>query len=180
MPREQSADIDEIDTVILKILASDPRAPYTDIAAELEEEGYEMSGEGIRYRVRKLMDVTTTFFFIDLEQVNGEIVRVAISTTDEQGAKDRAFQEVSQMQFWHVTRGIGTYDIYAVGLTSTIRDMDDLLTSVRELGSVETVDHVVATERNGDIESYLSGFQKQSVESGEDSDEPSATDGGSE
>jgi DNA-binding Lrp family transcriptional regulator len=159
MTDAQDVQIDEIDSVILTILAADPRAPYTDIAAQLEEAGFEMSGEGIRYRVRKLMDVTTTFFFIDLERVSGEIVRVAVDATDEEGAKRRAFEAISGMQFWHVTRGVGTYDVYAVGLASTLRDTDELLTAIRELDSVASVEHIVATERTSSIENYLSGFQ---------------------
>jgi DNA-binding Lrp family transcriptional regulator len=159
MTDTQGVKLDEIDSVILTILASDPRAPYTDIAAKLEEEGYEMSSEGIRYRVRKLMEVTTTFFFIDLERVSGEIVRVAVDATDDEGAKRRTFEAISRMQFWHVTRGVGTYDVYAVGIASTLRDTDELLTDVRELDSVERVRHIVATERSSSIEDYLAAFQ---------------------
>jgi DNA-binding Lrp family transcriptional regulator len=159
MTDTQDVQIDEIDSVILRILAADPRAPYTDIAAQLEQEGFEMSGEGIRYRVRKLMDVTTTFFFIDLEQVSGEIVRVAVDTTNEEGAKRRAFEAISGMRFWHVTRGVGTYDVYAVGLAATLRDTDELLTAIRELDSVESVEHIVATDRTSSIEDYLGGFR---------------------
>ncbi|MFC7192381.1 AsnC family protein [Halocatena marina] len=55
-------NFDDIDSHILKILTSDPRAPYSDIAEELKEAGYKMSSEGIRYRVSKLMEATTAFF----------------------------------------------------------------------------------------------------------------------
>ena len=178
MPSNHDVDIDEIDAVILKILASDPRAPYTDIAQKVEEAGFELSGEGVRYRVQRLIDVTKTFFFIDLEQVSGEIVRIAVTTTDEEGAKDRTFQELSDMQFWHITRGVGTYDIYAVGLTSTMREMDGLLTSIRELDSVESVEHVLSTERTSSIDAYIDGFRKghEATSSDVDADESPSDD----
>lgn len=169
MPDNQNVNIDEIDSAILKILASDPRAPYTDIAQEVKEAGYELSGEGVRYRVQRLMDVTTTFFFIDLEQVSGEIVRIAVTTADHEGAKDRTFQAISEMQFWHVTRGVGTYDIYAVGIASTMRGVDELLSAIRQLDTVESVEHVLAAERASSIETYANAFRD---ENGSTTDEP--------
>lgn len=159
MTDSQNVQIDEIDSYILSILARDPRTPYKEIADELDDAGFEMSGEGIRYRVRKLMDVTTTFFFIDLEQVTGEIVRIAVTVSDDPDAKQRAYEAISEMPFWHTTRGIGTYDVYAVGIAKTIHDIDELVTTVKELECVDSVEHIVATERNGDIEDYLSGFR---------------------
>lgn len=158
-------NIDDIDAQILRILANDPRMPYQDIANELAEVGYEMSGEGIRYRVSKLMEATTAFFLLDPERTSWEreIVRIAARATDGPGDKTEMFERISEMPFWHVTMGIGTYDVYAVAMAPSLSDIESLLTTVRELDCVDTVDHIVVTERSSDLDDYY--------RAGEDEDE---------
>jgi DNA-binding Lrp family transcriptional regulator len=149
-----SGGFDDIDSRILRILADDPRAPYARIAERLDEEGYEMSTEGIRYRVSNLIDSTTTFFLLSPEDTSWEIVRLAVSVGDAPGDKGAAFEALSGMPFWHVTRGVGTYDLYAVGMGPTMRAVDDLVTSVRELDAVARVEYSVVTERHSDLDDY--------------------------
>lgn len=145
---------DEVDSHILRVLSENPRAPYQKIADELADEGHDMSGEGVRYRVSKLTDATTAFFLLDPEDVSWEIVRVSVRATDAPGAKHEAFERVSDLPFWHVTLGIGTYDVYAVGMAPTLADIEELVTTVREFESVGTVDHIVVTERHSDLDDY--------------------------
>lgn len=147
-------NFDEIDSHILRVLSEDPRMPYGDIAAELAEEGYEMSGEGIRYRVSKLMDSTTAFFLLDPEDLSWEILRIAVRATDDGGAKDEVFDRISGMPFWHVTRGLGTYDVYAVGMAPSMQEVDETVTTIREFDAVDAVEHIVVTDRHSDLESY--------------------------
>lgn len=154
MTDSQFENIDDIDSLILQILSSDPRAPYSEIASELEEAGYEMSSEGIRYRVSKLLDTTTVFFLLDPEDISWEIVRIAVEAVDEAGAKDETFRKLSEMRFWHVVRGLGTYDVYAVGMAPTLSEIDDLVTTIEEYDAVESVNHIVVTERESNMEDY--------------------------
>lgn len=147
-------NVDDIDSIILKILESDPRAPYSEIAAQLEEAGYEMSTEGIRYRVSKLLDATTVFFLLDPEDVSWEIVRIAVEAIDVEGAKDATFEKMAEMQFWHVVRGLGSYDVYAVGMAPTLREIDELVTTIEEYEMVDRVDHIVVTDRESNMEDY--------------------------
>ncbi|MEE6209894.1 Lrp/AsnC family transcriptional regulator [Salarchaeum sp. III] len=147
-------NVDDIDSRILQILAADPRAPYSEIAAKLEEAGYEMSTEGIRYRVSNLLEMTTVFFLLDPENVSWEIVRIAVEAVDEPGAKDATFDRLAEMRFWHVVRGIGTYDVYAVGMAPTLREIDELVTAIEEYEMVERVDHIVVTDRESNMDDY--------------------------
>lgn len=147
-------NFDDIDAHILRILAEDPRMPYQDIANELGDEGYEMSGEGIRHRVSRLIDATTAFFLLEPEHMSWEIVRIAVRAADGPGDKAEAFERVSEMPFWHVTKGIGTYDVYAVGMAPTLADIEDFVTTIREFECVDTIDHIVVTERNSDLDDY--------------------------
>ncbi|GAA0250869.1 AsnC family transcriptional regulator [Haladaptatus pallidirubidus] len=145
---------DEIDSEILRLLAADPRAPYSEIADHLEAAGYEMSSEGIRYRVSKLLDATTVFFLLDPEDVSWEIVRIAVKAVDESEAKTKTFEKIADMRFWHVTRGIGTYDVYAVGMAPTLAKVDELVTTIEEYEFVENVEHIVVTERESAMSDY--------------------------
>lgn len=163
MTDQQFENIDDIDSLILQILSSDPRAPYSEIAAKLEEAGYEMSSEGIRYRVSKLIDTTTVFFLLDPEDISWEIVRVSVKAVDEEGAKDAAFRKLADMRLWHVTRGLGTYDVYAVGMAPTMGEIDDLVTEIREHDAIDTVNHIVVTDRETNMDDYY--FSPDSLDS---------------
>ncbi|MFC7157142.1 Lrp/AsnC family transcriptional regulator [Halomarina halobia] len=152
-------DIDELDRLILKVLANDPRAPYSDIAEAIAEEGHEMSSEGIRYRVSKLLDQTSIFFLLSPGGHDWEIVRLAISVSDEPGAKEAAFEAVSGMPFWLVCRGVGSYDLYAAATAPSNVEVDSLLREVEELDSVVGVDYSIETQRDTNVDDYLSPEQ---------------------
>lgn len=162
MTDSQFENIDDIDSLILQILSSDPRAPYSEIAHELEQAGYEMSSEGIRYRVSKLLDTTEVFFLLDPEDISWEIVRLAAEAVDEEGAKAEMFQKISELRLWHVVRGIGTYDVYAVGMAPTLSEIDELVTTIEEYDEVKRVDHIVVTDRESNMEDYY--FSSDSVD----------------
>lgn len=147
---------DEIDTAILRVLAENPRTPYNDIQERIEEQGYEMSTEGIRYRVSKIFEQTTLFFLLDPKELEWEILRIAAKAVDKPGAKDEAFEFISSLPFWHVSKGIGTFDLFGVGTAPTMEDIDGLVTEIKESELIESVDYLVVTERNRDMNSYLS------------------------
>ncbi|SDF71243.1 DNA-binding transcriptional regulator, Lrp family [Halorientalis regularis] len=154
-------DADEVDRIILKALANGPRTPYSDIAERLASEGHEMSSEGVRHRVSKLLDRTSIFFLLEPEEHEWEIVRLAITVTDDADAKSTALDRISEMPFWLVTRGVGTYDIYAVATAATNSRVDELVSQVRELGVVADVEQSIETSRDTNVDDYLSAGQRQ-------------------
>jgi DNA-binding Lrp family transcriptional regulator len=145
---------DEIDTQILVVLSEDPRMSYQALSQRLADEGYEMSAEGVRHRVSDLMEATTPFFLLDPEHLSWEIVRVSVRSTDGPGDKQEAFERITELPFWHVTKGLGTYDVYAVGMAPTLEDVEGMVTEIREYDCVDRIDHIVVTERASDLEDY--------------------------
>ncbi|MFC7192382.1 hypothetical protein ACFQL7_22915 [Halocatena marina] len=83
-----------------------------------------------------------------------EIVRIAVKATNADSMKDEAFDRISEMPFWHVTRGIGTYDVYAVGMAPSMRKIDEFVTTIREFDCVENIEHIVVTERRSNLDDY--------------------------
>jgi len=155
MPDHSFDTFDEIDGAILQELAENPRIPYSELTDILAELGYEMSAEGVRYRVDKIIELTTVFFLIDPQAVSWEVLRMAVSTEDTDDAKSEAFDLLCDSPLWHVSRGIGSYDIYAVGSAPTLRMVDELVTSVEEADCVSNVEYIVVTERNKDMTQYM-------------------------
>lgn len=155
MPEHSFDSFDEIDGVILQKLAENPRIPYSELTEILADLGYEMSAEGVRYRVDKIVEMTTVFFLIDPQAVSWEILRVAVSTKNTEGAKSEAFDLLRESPLWHVSRGIGSYDIYAVGSLPSLRMVDELVTSVEEADCISNVEYIVVTERNHDMTQYM-------------------------
>lgn len=145
---------DAIDTQILVILSEDPRLSYQTLSRRLSEEGYEMSAEGVRRRVTDLMAATTPFFLLDPEQLAWEIVRISVRATDGPGDKQAAFDRIAELPFWHVTKGIGTYDIYGVGMAPTIAEVEEMVSEIRGYDCVSQIDFIVVTDRRSDLEDY--------------------------
>jgi DNA-binding Lrp family transcriptional regulator len=154
-------DADEVDRIILKALANGPRTSYSDIAERLSQEGHEMSSEGVRHRVSKLLNRTSIFFLLEPEEHEWEIVRLAITVTDETDAKSTALNRISEMPFWLVTRGVGTYDIYAVATAATNSRVDELVSKVRELDVVDNVEQSIETSRDTNVDDYLTPGQRE-------------------
>jgi DNA-binding Lrp family transcriptional regulator len=146
---------DEIDNAILHILATDPRKPYSEITDELADAGYDMSTEGVRYRVEKILEMTTVFFLLDPQKTEWELVRLAVTATEDPQAKQKTFEFMKELPFWHVSAGLGSYDVYAVGSLPNVEAIEETLTEIRELEFIAEVDYIIVTERNRDMSSYL-------------------------
>lgn len=147
--------LDEIDRILLRILAQDPRAPYSEIADRLEEEGFEMTGEGIRYRISKLYESTSLLLLTTPKEHGWENLRILISTANTPGSKDKAHQKLTEMDFWIVCRGIGSFDLYANATVPSNGAAEDLVSDVRELECVEDVHFYLETGRETDYDNYL-------------------------
>lgn len=148
--------LDDIDRTILRILAQDPRIPYSDIADRLEEEGHEMSSEGIRYRVSNLYESTSILLLTAPKEHGWEVMRLFIDVDNAPDAKEETFQSLSEMAFWMTCKGMGTFDLYAVATVQSNRDADELISQVRGLDHVTSVEHSMETDRETDVDNYLS------------------------
>lgn len=151
---------DEIDRLILKKLSSNPRIPYADIADYLAREGHEMSSEGVRGRVSKLLEQTSIFFLIDTQQHQWEIVRLVVTTAEAPSARERVFEDVSDLPFWIVTDGLGSFDIYAVAAVASVVEANQLVTEVEEMEGVENVEFSVETNRNANVDDYFTAGRR--------------------
>jgi DNA-binding Lrp family transcriptional regulator len=153
---DQQNALDEIDRILLRILAQDPRAPYSEIAKRLNEEGYEMTGEGIRYRISRLYESTSLLLLTTPKQHGWENLRLLISTEDTKGAKASVKQRLTEMDFWIVCKGIGSFDLYANATVPSNEETDRLVTEVREQDGVEEVHFHLETDRISNYDNYLS------------------------
>jgi DNA-binding Lrp family transcriptional regulator len=152
---EPTEALDDIDRTILRILAQNPRTPYSDISAELEEEGHQMSSEGIRYRVSQLFETTSVLLLTAPKEHGWQVLRLFVSVAGEPDAKAETFVELTEMNFWMVCRTMGTFDLYGVATVQSNYDADELLSDVRSLEHVTEVSHALETDRETDIDSYL-------------------------
>lgn len=148
--------LDDIDRQILRILAENPRMPYSDIADRLDQEGYEMSSEGIRYRVSNLFESTSIQLLTAPKEYGWDVLRLLITVTSNPDAKSKVFESLTEKPFWLNCRVMGSFDIYAVATTQSVQDADELITDVRELDHVENVEYALETDRNTSIQDYLS------------------------
>lgn len=148
--------LDDIDRNILRILAEDPRLPYSDIAEQLEAEGHEMSSEGIRYRVSKLFDVTSVHLLTSPKEHGWNVVRMTVTVEGDGGIKESVFDRLADMPVWLSCRVLGSFDLYAVATTPSISEADRLVTEMREIEGVASVDYALETDRHTKVENYLS------------------------
>lgn len=155
MGASRTTELDEIDLLILGILSDDPRTPYSDIAVELEKNGYQMSGEGIRHRVKHLFEATSTFFMLNPESHDWHVLRLTIGVDDSTDAKPAVIEELQEMPFWFLSSGLGSFDIYANVLAKTLGEVDDLVADVRSINGIEAVDFFLETQRLTNMRKYF-------------------------
>lgn len=147
--------IDEIDRMIMGILAANPRLPYSDIANELSDRGYEMSSEGIRHRVSNILDITSTFFMLDPSEHGWHVLRMGISVDGGTEARERVLAQLADEPVWFTGAGIGTFDVYAVATTPSMQDANRVLSDLLGIDHVEDVAHFLETERSIDFSEYI-------------------------
>jgi hypothetical protein len=155
MPDPDRDPMDEIDRIIMGILATNPRIPYSDIASELGERGHEMTAEGVRHRVNKLLEQTNPFFLLAPAKHDWNLIRFAITVGGGVDAKDSVMNDLSELPFWFLGQGFGTYDIYAVATAEDNVALDNLIRSVRGITAVTDLDYCVETERSVDVNEYF-------------------------
>lgn len=157
MPRQPSDEgLDEIDRILLRLLSKNPRMPYTSIADRLEETGHEMSSEGVRHRVRKLLELTSAFFLLAPEKHDWQILRVGVILEDTPDVMPDVRSFLSNHGFWLVCNGMGTIDIYAVATATSVEEIHTILMNVRSHSSIESVDFSIETKRETNLENYFS------------------------
>ncbi|WP_254861519.1 Lrp/AsnC family transcriptional regulator [Halovivax gelatinilyticus] len=147
--------LDEIDRIILGILSNDPRTPYADISQQLDQRGYEMSGEGIRYRVQNLFESTSTFFMLNPNAHDWHVLRLSITVSDTPNAKQVVKDTLAEMPYWFISSGVGSFDVYAVRMAESLGDVDDSIDAVRAIEQVENVEFFLETHRKTDMGKYF-------------------------
>lgn len=150
-----STKLDEIDWEILQLLVENPRRPYSDISNNLQEKGYQMSSEGIRYRVDKILDTMSIFFMIHPNEQDWQVMILLINVIDEPEAKGNVAEKLFDDKVWFVSRGFGSFDIYAIVTAATNRDIEQVLTTVRSYEEVQNVDYLIETHRKLEGSNYF-------------------------
>lgn len=149
-------DVDDIDRELLRLLSENPRESYKNLAELLAEEGYEMTGEGIRYRVKRLLESTETFFMLSPEEHGMEIVRIGIKLVNEPDVTGRVYGDIFALNdVWLVSQGFGTYDLWAIATADGNPRIAELLSKIRSNDGVGEVSHFIETDRRTDIGAYL-------------------------
>lgn len=90
-----------------------------------------------------------------------------VRDVDGPGSKQAVYELLCELPFWHVSRGIGTYDAYAVGTVETLEQLDEFVTAIREDEHVEEVEYLLVTQRNQNMEDYV---DVQYIEAGHQDD----------
>jgi len=147
MSNKTPESLDEIDWKILQLLSDDPRRPYSDISEELAKQGHELSSEGARHRVNKILDTMSIFFMVHPNEQDWEVLIFLINLTDDRDGKTEVSEQLMDDKFWFVSRGFGTYDIYAIATVAATEDIGELITRVRAYDHVESVSHLIETWR---------------------------------
>lgn len=147
--------LDEIDRILIRLLSQNPRQSYKELTRKLADRGHEMTSEGVRYRVQRLLEFTSVFFMLEPAVHGWEIVRYGIEVANEPGALETVYDAVFETDVWLVCVGYGSYDLWAIATTESNEGIRSLLTEIRSIEHVENVHHFVETGRQTDLTRYL-------------------------
>lgn len=147
--------LDVIDWEIVRILTRDPRRPYSDIANELEQRGHELSSEAIRHRVNKILEVMSIFFMLHPNKQDWEVMILLINTVNETGGKETIMNTLLESKCWFVSRGYGSFDVYAIATAETNEDIEKIIDDVQNDPQVANVEYLIETHRRLEGSNYF-------------------------
>jgi|SRR5918997_934304 DNA-binding Lrp family transcriptional regulator len=136
---EMSAQVDETDEKIIRILQADSRRAFVDIANEIG-----LSESAVRRRVKNLVDRTIIKRFtieLGVSDKTSAITLISVaSTADTSAVSDRLMNLNGVKVVYEIT---GQYDIAAIIAAPAIADINKCIDDVRKIEGVSDTDTVI-------------------------------------
>jgi DNA-binding Lrp family transcriptional regulator len=134
-----SAQVDETDEKIIRILQADSRRAFVDIANEIG-----LSESAVRRRVKNLVDRTIIKRFtieLGVSDKTSAITLISVaSTADTSAVSDRLMNLNGVKVVYEIT---GQYDIAAIIAAPAIADINKCIDDVRKIEGVSDTDTVI-------------------------------------
>jgi Lrp/AsnC family transcriptional regulator, regulator for asnA, asnC and gidA len=136
---EMSAQVDETDEKIIRILQADSRRAFVDIANEIG-----LSESAVRRRVKNLVDRTIIKRFtieLGVSDKTSAITLISVaSTADTSAVSDQLMNLNGVKVVYEIT---GQYDIAAIIAAPAIADINKCIDDVRKIEGVSDTDTVI-------------------------------------
>lgn len=134
-----SAQVDETDEKILRILQADSRRAFVDIANEIG-----LSESAVRRRVKNLVDRTIIKRFtieLGVSDKTSAITLISVaSTADSSAVSDQLMNLNGVKVVYEIT---GQYDIAAIIAAPAIADINKCIDDIRKIEGVSDTDTVI-------------------------------------
>ena len=136
---EVSAQVDETDEKIVRILQADSRRAFVDIANEIG-----LSESAVRRRVKNLVDRTIIKRFtieLGVSDKTSAITLISVaSTADTSAVSDQLMNLNGVKVVYEIT---GQYDIAAIIAAPAIADINKCIDNIRKIEGVSDTDTVI-------------------------------------
>jgi Lrp/AsnC family transcriptional regulator, regulator for asnA, asnC and gidA len=136
---EMSAQVDETDEKIIRILQADSRRAFVDIANEIG-----LSESAVRRRVKNLVDRTIIKRFtieLGVSDKTSAITLISVaSTADSSAVSDQLMNLNGVKVVYEIT---GQYDIAAIIAAPAIADINKCIDDIRKIEGVSDTDTVI-------------------------------------
>jgi DNA-binding Lrp family transcriptional regulator len=136
---EMSAQVDETDEKIIRILQTDSRRAFVDIANEIG-----LSESAVRRRVKNLVDRTIIKRFtieLGVSDKTSAITLISVaSTADSSAVSDQLMNLNGVKVVYEIT---GQYDIAAIISAPAIADINKCIDDIRKIEGVSDTDTVI-------------------------------------
>jgi Lrp/AsnC family transcriptional regulator for asnA, asnC and gidA len=136
---EMSAQVDETDEKIIRILQADSRRAFVDIANEIG-----LSESAVRRRVKNLVDRTIIKRFtieLGVSDKTSAITLISVaSTADTSAVSDQLMSLNGVKVVYEIT---GQYDIAAIIAAPAIADINKCIDNIRKIEGVSDTDTVI-------------------------------------
>ncbi len=136
---EVSAQVDETDEKIIRILQADSRRAFVDIANEIG-----LSESAVRRRVKNLVDRTIIKRFtieLGVSDKTSAITLISVaSTADTSAVSDQLMNLNGVKVVYEIT---GQYDIAAIIAAPAIADINKCIDDIRKIEGVSDTDTVI-------------------------------------
>jgi Lrp/AsnC family transcriptional regulator, regulator for asnA, asnC and gidA len=136
---EMSKNIDSLDDEIIRILQSDSRKPFVEIADEIR-----LSESAVRRRVKNLIDSgIIKRFTIELKTSNktSAITLISVSSTVDTSVVSSNLMKLDGVEvIYEIT---GQYDIAAIIVAPTIAEVNKYIDDIRKIEGISDTNTVI-------------------------------------
>ena len=148
--------MDTLDSEILILLAKEPRITLNELSSRLKRKGIDISIEGVRKRVSRVLKNSLFMPFIKWEEYGLSLLTVEIKVRGGMEARKQVVDNVKKIGSFLNLFTFGNFDVIAFFTIKGKSRISSIIDRLKEIPRVKEVSHSMITEQQISLENIFS------------------------